>query len=250
MSVNINTIRAGSLSPTRVGVNSDVDNNNRKMTTVHELQVLLKTKDEKIKELQKKLVEKEDQVQELRSQLDKYQSVFGLTHKQANGPRKQRAQGISAEPQMVQNLANQAFKKHSKDTSSRDLIKQAILDNDFMKNLEMGQIREIVDCMHPVEYNKDSMIIKEGDVGSLVYVMEDGKVEVTKDGQKLCTMGPAKVFGELAILYNCTRTASVKALTKCKLWAIDRPCFQSIMMRTGMMRQTEPHGIYQKCSDV
>ena len=38
----------------------------------------------------------------------------------------------------------------------------------------------------------------------------DGKVEVTKDGQKLCTMGPAKVFGELAILYNCTRTASVK----------------------------------------
>ena len=38
----------------------------------------------------------------------------------------------------------------------------------------------------------------------------DGKVEVTKDEQKLCTMGPAKVFGELAILYNCTRTASVK----------------------------------------
>lgn len=35
-------------------------------------------------------------------------------------------------------------------------------------------------------------------------------MEVTKDGQKLCTMGPAKVFGELAILYNCTRTASVK----------------------------------------
>ncbi len=56
--------------------------------------------------------------------------------------------------------------------SSRELIKQAILDNDFMKNLEMGQIREIVDCMSPVEYSKDSLIIKEGDVGSLVYVME------------------------------------------------------------------------------
>ena len=41
-----------------------------------------------------------------------------------------------------------------------------------MKNLELGQIREIVDCMYPVEYTKDSMIIKEGDVGSLVYVME------------------------------------------------------------------------------
>ncbi|MGH0151666.1 UNVERIFIED_CONTAM: hypothetical protein FKN15_020571 [Acipenser sinensis] len=138
-----------------------------------------------------------------------------------------------------------------------------LLDNDFMKNLELSQIQEIVDCMYPVEYGKDSCIIKEGDVGSLVYVMEgnqgyirylmfpfnsktttnhtfgksipkpsrgsvsedsrrgtsrdhkttvrDGKVEVTKESMKLCTMGPGKVFGELAILYNCTRTATVKS---------------------------------------
>uniref|UniRef100_A0A3Q3N782 cGMP-dependent protein kinase n=1 Tax=Mastacembelus armatus TaxID=205130 RepID=A0A3Q3N782_9TELE len=122
---------------------------------------------------------------------------------------------------------------------SKDLIKEAILDNDFMKNLELSQIQEIVDCMYPVEYGKDSCIIKEGDVGSLVYVMEDGKVEVTKESLKLCTMGPGKVFGELAILYNCTRTATVKTLTNVKLWAIDRQCFQTIMMRTGLIKHTE-----------
>ena len=48
-----------------------------------------------------------------------------------------------------------------------------------MKNLEMGQIREIVDCMSPVEYSKDSLIIKEGDVGSLVYVMEGNVTSTT-----------------------------------------------------------------------
>lgn len=37
----------------------------------------------------------------------------------------------------------------------------------------------------------------------------EGEVEVTKGGQKLCTIEPGKVFGELAILYNCTRTATV-----------------------------------------
>jgi cGMP-dependent protein kinase len=41
-----------------------------------------------------------------------------------------------------------------------------------MKNLEMTQIREIVDCMYPVEYAAGSLIIKEGAVGSIVYVME------------------------------------------------------------------------------
>lgn len=55
---------------------------------------------------------------------------------------------------------------------SRELIKSAILDNDFMKNLDITQIREIVDCMYPVQYAAKSLIIKEGDVGSIVYVME------------------------------------------------------------------------------
>lgn len=55
---------------------------------------------------------------------------------------------------------------------SKELIQKAILDNDFMKNLETIQIKEITDCMCPVEYAKDSLIIKEGDYGSVVYVME------------------------------------------------------------------------------
>ena len=46
------------------------------------------------------------------------------------------------------------------------------MDNDFMKNLEPAQIAEIVDCMYPMEYARGALIIKEGDVGSIVYVME------------------------------------------------------------------------------
>uniref|UniRef100_H2TPN4 cGMP-dependent protein kinase n=1 Tax=Takifugu rubripes TaxID=31033 RepID=H2TPN4_TAKRU len=104
-----------------------------------------------------------------------------------------------------------------------------------MKNLELSQIQEIVDCMYPVEYGKDSCIIKEGDVGSLVYVMEGRTRSQTHPYQA----PREEVFGELAILYNCTRTATVKTLTNVKLWAIDRQCFQTIMMRTGLIKQTE-----------
>lgn len=41
-----------------------------------------------------------------------------------------------------------------------------------MKNLELTQIHEIVDCMYPVTFPAGSTIIKEGDVGSIVFVME------------------------------------------------------------------------------
>ncbi|XP_076459657.1 cGMP-dependent protein kinase 1-like isoform X2 [Babylonia areolata] len=238
------------------------------MGSLQELEKELQQKNEKILELRQLLEAKDELIQQLMSKLDKFQSVLPWQAQQnsllSRGPRKVRAQGISAEPRALLDLSGggggggggrkdlvgggggedgsngaDQFLPHPKEESSKELIRQAILDNDFMKNLDTGQIREIVDCMYPVENKAGSVIIKEGDVGSLVYVMEEGKVEVTKEGQKLCTMGAGKVFGELAILYNCTRTATVRALVDCRLWAIDRPCFQSIMMRTGLLRHTE-----------
>ena len=45
----------------------------------------------------------------------------------------------------------------------------------------------------------------------------EGEVQVTVRGELRGTMGPGKLFGELAILYNCTRTATIKALTDTKV---------------------------------
>ena len=69
--------------------------------------------------------------------------------------------------------------------------------------------------------------------------LADGKVEVSREGKFLSILPSGKVFGELAILYNCKRTATIKAATDCKLWAIERQVFQTIMMRTGLIRQAE-----------
>lgn len=224
------------------------------MGSVQELQALLLAREEKIRELETLLHIRDAEIGDLRSHLDKFQSVFPFhfnavttKHKGLNNniggirPRKQRA-GISAEPQSeasLQQLSKQTFPVHDKGERSRELIKAAILDNDFMKNLELTQIREIVDCMYPEAYKAQDLIIKEGDVGSIVYVLEEGRVEVSREDKYLSTLTPGKVLGELAILYNCKRTATIKAATDCKLWAIERQCFQTIMMRTGLIRQAE-----------
>lgn len=41
-----------------------------------------------------------------------------------------------------------------------------------MKNLESDQIEDIVECMYPVEFAKNSLIIKEGDIGNMVYITQ------------------------------------------------------------------------------
>uniref|UniRef100_A0A8C9VH43 Protein kinase cGMP-dependent 1 n=1 Tax=Scleropages formosus TaxID=113540 RepID=A0A8C9VH43_SCLFO len=224
------------------------------MGTLRDLQYALQEKIEELRqrdalidELELELDQKDELIQKLQNELDKYRSVMipgtQQVRKRSILQEQQRTkrQAISAEPTAldIQDISHLTLPFYPKNLPSKELIKEAILDNDFMKNLELSQIQEIVDCMYPVEYGKDSCIIKEGDVGSLVYVMQDGKVEVTKENIKLCTMGPGKLFGELAILYNCTRTATVKTITNVKLWAIDRQCFQTIMMRTGLIKHAE-----------
>ncbi|XP_018355499.1 PREDICTED: cGMP-dependent protein kinase, isozyme 2 forms cD4/T1/T3A/T3B isoform X1 [Trachymyrmex septentrionalis] len=209
-------------------------------TPLRELQELLRIKDERIAELETVVCCRDAEIQELRSHLDKFLSILPFSAAPPLTPTKprtrDRAQGISAEPPL-QELAPLAVV--DKSDRSRELIKTAILDNDFMKNLELTQIREIVDCMYPVTFPAGSIIIQEGDVGSTVFVMEEGKVEVSRDGKYLSTLQHGKVLGELAILYNCKRTATITAATDCQLWAIDRQCFQTIMMRTGLSRQAE-----------
>ncbi|KTG07361.1 hypothetical protein cypCar_00010494 [Cyprinus carpio] len=222
------------------------------MGTLRDLQYALQEKIEELRqrdalidELELELDQKDELIQKLQNELDKYRSVIRPATQQVQNRtelqehQRTKRQAISAEPANVQQLSHVTLPNVPKSAKSKELIKSAILDNDFMKNLEMSQIQEIVDCMYPVDYGKNSCIIKEGDVGSLVYVMEEGRVEVTKEGLKLCTMGPVKVFGELAILYNCTRTATVRTVTSVKLWAIDRQCFQTIMMRTGLIKHAE-----------
>lgn len=48
---------------------------------------------------------------------------------------------------------------------SKQLIKAAIMDNDFLKNLDLSQVRELVESMYPKECIKGSYVIREGEAG-------------------------------------------------------------------------------------
>jgi hypothetical protein len=55
--------------------------------------------------------------------------------------------------------------RSSKDFRTRQLLRTAIGDNDFLKNLDVDQIRDIVDFMYSATYSSGSYIIKEGEPG-------------------------------------------------------------------------------------
>lgn len=75
-----------------------------------------------------------------------------------------------------------------------------------------------------------------GETGSYLYVAAEGQFEVCKAGRVLGNLGVGKVFGELAILYNCKRTASIRAVVDSKVWALERRVFQQVMVSSGLRR--------------
>jgi cAMP-dependent protein kinase regulator len=76
-------------------------------------------------------------------------------------------------------------------------------------------------------------IIEEGADGDCIYVVESGDLDCTKviggEKKQLKTYGHNDVFGELALLYNCQRAATITAKTACKLWKLDRDAFNHIV---------------------
>ncbi|XP_035610074.1 cGMP-dependent protein kinase 2-like isoform X2 [Oncorhynchus keta] len=126
-----------------------------------------------------------------------------------------------------------------KDSSTKKLINDAIMNNDFLKKLDPQHMREMVDCMYERIYTEGQLVIQEGEPGNFLYVLADGLLEVMQNGKLLGEMHPRTAFGELAILYNCKRTATVKAVSQAHIWALDRQTFQSIMMKSTQATQEE-----------
>jgi MFS family permease len=80
-------------------------------------------------------------------------------------------------------------------------------------------------------------LITEGDPGDRFYVISSGDVQVTRDGLLLRELGAGDWFGELALLRDMPRTASVVSLSAVSLWAVDRDGFLAAV--TGSARSVQ-----------
>lgn len=132
------------------------------------------------------------------------------------------------------------LKFYEKSHETEELIKTAIMANDFLSNMMDGdRLQAVVNAMIPQVFKANNFVIKEGDTGNQFYVSAEGSYEVIKDGVCIKSFEAGVVFGELAILYKARRFASIKVTTDAFVWALDRKVFQKIMMKTGSQEREQ-----------
>jgi len=90
------------------------------------------------------------------------------------------------------------------------------------------RMNDVIRCMEREEHIKSSVVISEGDCADKLYIVESGFLDIIIHGHYVRTIQSSDMFGELALLYDAPRSASVISKTDCVLWTLKRDDFKRL----------------------
>ena len=125
----------------------------------------------------------------------------------------------------------------------RDRVTQSFLFN----ALDEKDLQTVINAMSEIKFKKGEVVIKQGENGDVLYLIETGELDCHKifhdeEGAKfLKSYYPGEAFGELALLYNAPRAATITAKEDSTLWALDRETFNCIVKDAAMKKREKYH---------
>jgi CRP/FNR family transcriptional regulator, cyclic AMP receptor protein len=111
-------------------------------------------------------------------------------------------------------------------------VPQSLRAVPFLESFNDDQLDDVLNSSSYISCEEGDTIIKEGAVDSRIYILLSGGVEVCKDGKTLTSIKrPGEVFGELAVVNDDRRSASVVAVKPTVCLAVDQKFLQDIKPR-------------------
>jgi MFS family permease len=97
----------------------------------------------------------------------------------------------------------------------------------FFRPLQLTTIEDLAGRLEEVSVPADAEIVRQGEAGDCFYIVETGRLETLIDGERVRELGPGDAFGEIALLRDVPRTATVRASTDATLASLSRDHFLS-----------------------
>uniref|UniRef100_A0A8C7CZL8 cAMP-dependent protein kinase type II-alpha regulatory subunit n=1 Tax=Oncorhynchus kisutch TaxID=8019 RepID=A0A8C7CZL8_ONCKI len=130
---------------------------------------------------------------------------------------------------------------HPKTDEQRCRLQDACKDILLFKTLEQEQFSEVLDAMFELRVQPQEHVIDQGDDGDNFYVIERGiyDIVVLIDGVGTCVgqYDNKGSFGELALMYNTPRAATIIATQEGALWGLDRATFRRLIVKNNAKKR-------------
>merc|ERR1719160_1218179 len=190
--------------------------------------------------------EEEEEEDEEDDELDEIPESF----KKPEGQMKTARASVSAEAYGAWNQ-KKAFTPPSYPKSDEQKARlKAVLTKSFLfQSLDESQVGQVIGAMQEKILEPKTRVINQGDDGDFLFVIESGVLDcyIKKEDTEILvsTKEAGDAFGELALLYNCPRAASVESRERCTLWQLDRETFNHIVKESAQKKR-EKHEAFLK----
>eukprot|EP00891_Asterochloris_glomerata_P002124 jgi/Astpho2/2124/gw1.00038.236.1_t len=129
-----------------------------------------------------------------------------------------------------------------KDAAAKGRIQAAMQHSFLFAELDDTQQADVIEAMFRRAVKQGEVIIRQGEDGDNFWMIESGIYKAVKqapqDGERLLFRYEGKgAFGELALMYNCPRAATVVAEAEGVLWGLDRVTFRDIILVSTMQKR-------------
>ena len=129
--------------------------------------------------------------------------------------------------------ADEAKTYYPKTRDTKRILVTALQEHYLFSSLAPSDVTDVMNAMQRQMIHSGDLIIQQGDPGNKFYILEEGDCEVVVDGAVVAQMGPGQAFGELALMYNCPRAATIRAVSMCTVWTLGRLTFRRLLATTA-----------------
>lgn len=102
----------------------------------------------------------------------------------------------------------------------------------LFSNCTPDEIEVIAQAVQEQSYEPGQIIVTQGSPGQAFYLVVSGRVEILRDGKSLGAFGPGDFFGEMSLIDNAPRSATIRALEPARCLMLSSWDFKAILERT------------------
>ncbi|TGZ60119.1 hypothetical protein CRM22_008737 [Opisthorchis felineus] len=126
---------------------------------------------------------------------------------------------------------------YPKTAAQRQRINEVIQSIFIFRSLDETQLNKVLDAMEEFPVQKDQVIIRQGEDGEYFYIIESGSYDVFVEEKPAGNYNGTGYFGELALMYNTPRAATIKCTSDGILWRVDRFTFRRIVLKQAFRKR-------------